>query len=164
MILFRLKCSKEHEFEGWFRDNAAYDRQHAKGVIECPACGDTAVEKAPMAPRLGRSRGSQAERIERAEQAKAEAAPADTPPAPQQQSDRPPTPAEMRVMLREMRKQVESNCDYVGPKFAEEARRIHRGEGRARGIYGEATPAESEKLADEGIEIASIPWVPLSDA
>jgi len=63
-----------------------------------------------------------------------------------------------------MRKQVESNCDYVGPKFAEEARRIHRGEGRARGIYGEATPAESEKLADEGIEIASIPWVPLSDA
>ena len=167
MILFRLRCSKEHEFEGWFRDNAAYDRQHAKGVIECPVCGDTAVEKAPMAPRLGRSRGERAERIERAaraEEAKAETSPAGAPPTPQQKPDRPPTPAEMRAMLREMRKQVETHCDYVGPQFAEEARRIHRGEGPARGIYGEATPDESKKLADEGIEVASIPWVPLSDA
>jgi hypothetical protein len=162
MILFRLRCSKEHEFEGWFRDNAAYDRQHAKAAIECPVCGDTAVEKAPMAPRLGRSRGERAEPAERAARPETPAAT----PAPQspQMPDRPPSPAEMRVMLREMRKQVESNCDYVGPQFAEEARRIHRGEGRTRGIYGEATPAESKKLADEGIDVACIPWVPLSDA
>ena len=154
MILFRLRCSKEHEFEGWFRDNAAYDRQHAKGAIECPACGDTSVEKAPMAPRLGRSRS---ERVEAPPPEPASAPAAHGP-------ERPPSPAEMRRILREMRKQVETNCDYVGPQFAEEARRIHRGEGRARGIYGEASPAESKKLADEGIEVASIPWIPLSDA
>jgi hypothetical protein len=154
MILFRLKCSKEHEFEGWFRDNAAYDRQHAKGVIECPVCGDTAVEKAPMAPHLGRSRGERPE-------APPPAVPTTARPGA---SDRPPGPADMRRMLREMRQQVELHCDYVGPQFADEARRIHRGEGRARGIYGEATPTESRKLAEEGIEVASIPWIPLSDA
>ncbi len=156
MILFRLRCSKEHEFEGWFRDNAGYDRQHAQGEIECPVCGDTSVEKAPMAPRLGRPK---AERQE----APPAAAPVPVPQAPEAPQT-PPPPAEMRRMLREMRKHIESQCDYVGPQFAEEARRIHRGEGRARGIYGEATPAESEKLADEGIEVACIPWVPVSDA
>ncbi len=162
MILFRLRCFKGHEFEGWFRDNAAYDRQHARAAIECPVCGDTSVEKAPMAPRLGRSRGERSEHAERAE--RPEVAQAASAPQPTKMPDRPPSPGEMRVMLREMRKQVESNCDYVGPQFAEEARRIHRGEGRARGIYGEATKAESEKLADEGIDVACIPWVPLSDA
>ena len=66
-------------------------------------------------------------------------------------------------MLQEMRQHVEANCDYVGPRFAEEARRIHRGEADARGIYGEATDTESQELADEGIEVARIP-VPPSDA
>ena len=174
MILFRLRCSKGHEFEGWFRDNAAYDRQHARAAIECSVCGDTSVEKAPMAPRLGRSRGERSEHAARSEHAersehttraeRPDAAQGAPGPQPPKMPDRPPSPGEMRVMLREMRKQVESNCDYVGPQFAEEARRIHRGEGRARGIYGEATKEESEKLADEGIDVACIPWVPLSDA
>ena len=136
MIVFKLRCSADHEFEAWFRDNAAYDQQHAKGAITCPECGDAAVEKAPMAPRLGRSR-----------------------PEP-----RPPSPAELRRALQQVRHHVETNCDYVGPAFAEEARRMHRGESEKRGIYGEATPAESKSLADEGIEVACIPWVPPNDA
>ncbi len=70
----------------------------------------------------------------------------------------------MRRALQELRKQVETHCDYVGPRFADEARAIHRGEAPSRGIYGEATKAESKKLADEGIEVASIPWVPPTDA
>ncbi|HUH83915.1 MAG TPA: DUF1178 family protein [Stellaceae bacterium] len=135
MILFKLRCSAEHEFEAWFRDGAAYERQTARGEIACPECGNSAIEKAPMAPRLARA-GNAA----------------------------PPSPEEMRRMLQQMRKHVEANCDYVGPRFADEARRIHRGEADARGIYGEATDTESQELADEGIEVARIPWVPPSDA
>jgi hypothetical protein len=135
MILFRLKCASDHEFEGWFRDNDAFDRQQASGDLACPVCGDNSVEKALMAPRLGRSKKSA-----------------------------PPSPAEMRRALQELRKQVETHCDYVGPAFADEARKIHRGETAPRSIYGEATTVESRALADEGIEVASIPWVPPNDA
>jgi hypothetical protein len=139
MILFTLRCAEAHEFEAWFRDGATYERQAARGLIACPVCGDSAIEKAPMAPRLGRSAGA-----------------TETP--------APPSPEQLRHMLQQLRRQVESNCDYVGERFAEEARRIHHGESEARGIYGEATEEESSALADEGIEVARIPWVPPSDA
>jgi hypothetical protein len=158
MILFKLKCAAEHEFEGWFRDNAAYDRQAAKHLIACPDCGSTAVTKAPMAPRLGRSRA--AEPTSSPESSRPQEAPRPPPAAP----DRPPTPAELRRAMQILRKHVEANCEHVGPRFADEARRIHRGEAAARGIYGDATPAESKALAEEGIEIAAVPWVPTSDA
>ena len=78
--------------------------------------------------------------------------------------DRPPTPAEFRRALQVLRSYVETNCENVGKGFADEARRIHKGEAKARGIYGDATPAEAEKLAEEGIEVAAIPWVPTNDA
>jgi hypothetical protein len=139
MILFKLKCSAEHEFEGWFRDGATYERQAKRGLISCPTCGDTAIEKAPMAPRLARS-----------------AAPEQAPP--------PPSPEQLHRMLQRLRRHVETTCDYVGERFAEEARRIHHGEADARGIYGEASDNESQALADEGIEVARLPWVPASDA
>jgi len=150
MILFKLRCSANHEFDGWFRDNAAFDRQQARGQIACPVCGENEIEKAPMAPRLGRSRGETPEPRPAGDVAERE--------------KRPPTPAEMRRALQEMRRRVEAHCEHVGPRFADEARRIHRGEAKERGIYGDATPAESEKLAEEGIEIAAIPWLPLNDA
>lgn len=138
MILFKLKCSAEHEFEGWFRDGATYERQAKRGLISCPTCGDAAIEKAPMAPRLARS-----------------AAPEQAPPPP---------PEQLHRMLQRLRRHVERTCDYVGERFAEEARRIHHGEADARGIYGEASDDESQALADEGIEVARVPWVPASDA
>jgi hypothetical protein len=137
MILFKLKCSGDHEFEGWFRDGATYERQAKRGLITCPSCGNTAIEKAPMAPRLGRSA---------------------------RQETAPPSPDQLRCMLQQLRRHVETTCDYVGDRFAEEARRIHHGDADARGIYGEASDAESRSLADEGIEVAPLPWVSASDA
>jgi hypothetical protein len=136
MILFMLRCSKDHEFEAWFRDGEAYAAQHEAGEISCPLCGDTAVEKAVMSPRLGRSR---------------EVTPATA-------------IAQMRAALFELRHQIETRCDYVGPRFAEEARRIHYGETDPRGIYGEATDTESRELADEGIKFGQIPWIPPTDS
>lgn len=137
MILFKLRCAAEHEFEAWFRDGATYERQAGRGLIACPECGDAAIEKAPMAPRVARAAAGQ--------------------PAP-------PSPEQLRHMLQQLRRHVESNCDYVGERFADEARRIHRGEAEARGIYGESTEEESDALAEEGIEVARVPWVPPGDA
>jgi hypothetical protein len=72
-------------------------------------------------------------------------------------------PDHVRAMLQRLRAQVERDCDYVGAEFADEARRIHKGESDARGIYGETSPDEAEALAEEGIEVAKIPWVPRAD-
>ena len=72
-------------------------------------------------------------------------------------------PDQLRALLQRMRAEVERNCDYVGPDFAAEARRIHNGESEARGIYGEATDAEAEALDADGVQVARIPWVPRAD-
>jgi hypothetical protein len=136
MIRFSLRCAKGHEFEAWFRNGEGYEAQQARGEIACAECGDTNIEKALMAPSIGRSR---------------EVGP-------------PMSPAQLRAALIELRRQVETNCDYVGEQFAEEARKIHYGEIDAHGIYGEATEAESRELAEEGIKFGRIPWLAPSDA
>jgi hypothetical protein len=160
MIVFTLRCRDGHEFETWFRDSAAYERQARRGLVACPDCGSTEVEKAVMAPRLGRSTKSDPAPRE----AQSAAAPEKSVPPAAAEPDRPPTPAEFRRALQVLRNYVETNCENVGKGFAEEARRIHKGEAKARGIYGDATPAEAEKLAEDGVEIAAIPWVPSNDA
>ena len=72
-------------------------------------------------------------------------------------------PDHVRAMLQRLRSEVERNCDYVGPEFAQEARRIHTGESERRGIYGEATDAEAEALGEDGVRVARIPWVPRAE-
>ena len=136
MILFALRCAHGHEFEAWFRDGDGFEAQQNAGEIACPDCSDTSVEKAVMAPRLGRSR---------------ESVPA-------------MSPAQFRTALVELRRQIETNCDYVGNRFAEEARRIHYGEIDAHSIYGEASEDQSQELADEGISFGRIPWIPTTDS
>jgi hypothetical protein len=73
-------------------------------------------------------------------------------------------PDAMRAVLQKLRAEVERNCDYIGTDFADEARRIHKGEAAPRPIYGEATPEQAEILAEEGVEVARIPWVPRADS
>lgn len=163
MIRFSLRCTNAHEFESWFQDSAGFDRMAAAGLVECPLCGDAQVTKALMAPAIRKTRGMKG----RAE------APAATPPAapPAPAPANPeagrvaagPLPAQMLALLQRMRAEVEKSCDYVGPNFAEEARRIHEGEAEARGIYGEASEADTEALREDGIEVARLPWVPRSD-
>ena len=163
MIRYELRCDQAHEFDGWFKDSAAFDKLAAAGLVECPHCGPTKVAKrlmAPAIPKKGRP----------ARNAKPVAPPA-PPPAPPANAEAPAPaiaagalPAELRAMLRQLRQEVEKNCDYVGKDFAEEARKIHHGEAEARGIFGEASDADAEALREEGIDIACIPWVPPSDA
>jgi hypothetical protein len=136
MILFTLRCAGGHEFEGWFRDGDTFEAQQKAGEIACPECGDIAIEKAVMAPRLGRSRNDNRAAVD---------------------------PVKLRALI-ELRRQVEANCDYVGERFAEEARRIHYGEVDPHGIYGEASEEETRELTEEGIKFGRIPWVSPSDS
>jgi hypothetical protein len=141
MILFDLKCGEGHVFEAWFRNSGAYDAQAAANEIACPLCGDSRIAKAPMAPRIGKSR-QDVEKTETAALRRAEV---------------------MRELV-ELRRKVEEKCDYVGDRFAEEARRIHYGEIEKRDIYGEATETETTELKEEGIVVERIPWVPTTNS
>jgi hypothetical protein len=153
MIHYDLRCSHDHGFDGWFKDSAAFEKQARRGLVECPQCGDAKIERALMTPAV----------------AKRQALPVPMPPPaqpaapPQAMAAAGALPDHMRAMLQRMRAEVEKHCDYVGPQFAEEARKIHRGESDKRGIYGEASPEQAEALSEEGIEIAQIPWVPRAD-
>lgn len=137
MIVFDLKCQKDHVFEAWFKDSKAFDTQSKAGKVVCPICGNKKVAKALMAPNI----------VGAKQKAGAEA----------------DIQAKVMQVLAQLRDQVEKNCDYVGDKFADEARKIHYGETDKRGIYGEASDEEAEALAEEGIEFGRLPWLPRTD-
>jgi hypothetical protein len=157
MIRYRLKCDRRHEFEAWFADSAAYDRQAKRREIVCPRCGTTRVEKAPMAPAIARRT------VKRKRAAKpAEPAASAQPAAAQAQAEthRLAAHGELAAAMRKMRAEIEAKSEYVGPRFPEEARKIHYEEAPARGIYGEATTEEAQALAEEGIEFFPLPPLP----
>ena len=158
MILYRLRCAKGHEFDSWFKDSKTYERQEKKSLIGCAVCGSSKVERAIMAPRIGK-KGSDEAPIE------VPAAPAAAPAAPSAEQQQMAAlarhmPKELREALLKVRAEVEKNCEHVGDKFAEEARKIHYGESDRRGIYGETSDEEAEALAEEGIEFGRLPWIP----
>ncbi len=157
MIHYQLRCSAEHSFDGWFRDSEAFDGQAKRGLLTCPVCGASELSRALMAPAVSKPRPAPVP-------AERPAPPAQAQPGAGQPVAGGALPDQMRAMLQRMRAEIERRCDYVGDDFAEEARRIHRGEATERGIYGEATPEQAERLADEGIEVAQIPWVPRADS
>jgi hypothetical protein len=159
MIHYQLCCDAEHEFDGWFKDSDNFDRQAARKLVSCPVCASTKIRRALMAPGIRKKTGV-APVIEADTHL-----PAPPPASPlSNQKAGGIMPDQVRAALSKLRSEVEKNCDYVGPKFAEEARRIHNGESQPRGIYGESTEAEAEALADDGIGVAQIPWLPRADS
>ena len=134
MIKYTLICAKDHEFEIWFSKSSDFDEQAPKGLIACPYCGSTKVEKGIMAPNVSTSRKKEsiAEKQKQAMQM-------------------------MNKAAARVRKEIEENCDYVGQDFADEARAIHYGEKPERAIYGEASAKDAADLHDEGVEIAPLP-------
>jgi hypothetical protein len=140
MIVYDLACEKGHVFEAWFKDSASYDRQEKKKHLSCAICGSSRVRKAPMAPRIGSGKAE-------SEPVSSEASAAA---AKNEQAD--------------LRRHVEKNADYVGGKFADEARQMHYGEKERRNIYGEASNQDAKELSEEGIEFSRIPWMPKHDS
>jgi hypothetical protein len=140
MIRYNLVCVAGHDFESWFRDATAFDKAAAAQAVSCPQCGTTDVVKALMAPSVATARKREAAALKVAT------------PDPRQVA--------MVEMMRKLREHVTENADYVGDKFAEEARKIHYQEVEARGIYGEASPEEARSLMEEGVEFLPLPVLP----
>jgi hypothetical protein len=147
MIVFDLRCGGAHVFEAWFGSTADYDSQRERGLIACPLCGDTAVQKAVMAPAV--------------------AAKGNRRPDAGQAVARPDGDADQALaMLLALQREMEARSDYVGRNFAVEARAMHEGSTPERSIYGEASPDEVRALADDGVPLLPLPFTPLvrSDA
>ena len=153
MIRYNLRCERGHAFESWFQSSSAYDSQHKRKLVTCPACGSPKVEKAIMAPQLAgtRKRGAPAPAP-----SAVEAAPSPESPAPLMMTQE----RELRAKLKELRDHVVKNADNVGEKFPNEARKMHYGDIEHRPIYGEASPDEARALIDEGVEVMPLPVLP----
>ncbi len=157
MIRYALVCDKSHEFESWFADSAAYDKQTKRKLVTCPHCGSDKVEKAIMAPRLASSQNGQPAIVAPLpNETSSPEAPAE--PAPVAMIS--PQEREVRAKLRELREHLIKNADNVGAKFPEQARKMHYREIEHRSIYGIATPDEAKALAEEGIEFHPLPVLP----
>lgn len=141
MIVFDLKCVGGHVFEAWFGSSRDYEDQRTRGLVQCPLCGSDKIDKAVMAPRVG-AKGNQAQPAE----------------APHAASTDPEAVKAMLAAVAAMQKKLLENSSYVGPRFAEEARAIHEGESEARPIHGQASRAEAEALAADGIEVTPLPF------
>ena len=156
MIRYALICQQGHQFESWFQDSAAYEKQAKRGLVSCPHCGSAKVEKAIMAPRLASTARKRGKPIEAPE-----TAPETTPtPAPAPVAMISPQEQEIRAKLKELRDHLTKNADNVGTKFPEEARKMHYGEIEHRSIYGEASPEEAKELIEEGVELHPLPVLP----
>lgn len=153
MILYRLKCKKGHEFEAWFAGSVAFDKQEKRGLLSCPRCGTNSVSKALMAP-------SVAKRSRRKPAAKTPDNSPATPEAAKPETQRVAAHRELAAAMRKLRAEIEAKSEYVGPRFSEEARKIHHEEAPARGIHGEATADEAKALKEEGIEFYPLPVLP----
>lgn len=140
MKVFNLQCSAHHHFEGWFASEEDYASQIERGLLECPLCADKAVHKLPSAPRLNLGA----------------LAPAAVSTSSQSVAAGPEVRALQAAYLQLARRVVEQTED-VGPRFAEEARKIHYGETEERGIRGQASLEETEALLEEGIGVMPLP-------
>ena len=160
MIRYALRCEHDHTFESWFQNSAAYDKQAKRGLVACPLCGSTKVEKAIMAPRLARTDKTIDVPAQAPTPAAPPAAPVPAPQAPGPVAMISPQEREMRTKLKELRDHLTKNAENVGRKFPEQARKMHYGETEHRSIYGEASPDEAKALHEEGIEFHPLPVLP----
>jgi hypothetical protein len=181
MIRYALVCDKHHEFESWFTNSAAYDKQAKRGLVACPACGSVKVEKAMMTPRLGRSDASRLD-SSRSDSSGPGSSKPDSPPHQESNQETPapqsaetaldaaaapapvammtPQEQEFRQKLRKLRDHIVKNAEDVGQRFPEEARKMHYGETEHRSIYGIASAKDAEDLHEEGIAFSALPVLP----
>lgn len=142
MKVFNLQCGALHRFEGWFASEDDYTSQVERALLECPLCGDKAVQKLPSAPRLNLNAS-------------------ETPAAPAAGDAQTLVAGDAAQALQaawlQMARRIVSQTEDVGPRFAEEARKIHYGESEERGIRGQASREETEALLEEGIAVLPLP-------
>ena len=133
MIKYLLKCNKMHEFESWFSDSKEYEKLKKKNLIECIYCNSKHVEKSIMSPNVVAS--NMEKTINNKEF------------------------VDFKKKLTKIKKYIEKNFEFVGDKFPQEVREIYYDNKKKKNIYGTATLKEKIELEEEGIELATIPWV-----
>ena len=149
MISFSLKCENNHQFEGWFRSSFDYEDQVKKGLISCPTCNNKKISKALMAPAVRSSKKLDKITINQKTNDNFKGS----------EKRFVAGDYDIRQVLRNFRSYVEKNCENVGENFASEARLISKGKTKNRNIYGKVSSKDAEDLKDEGIEVATIPWI-----
>lgn len=145
MIRYALKCKNDHGFESWFQSAEAYDSLTAAGLVVCPECHETSVEKSLMAPQV-RPGGVASDATFSSKGSR----------QPMANSSDP----DLTAAIRKLREHVEKNSDYVGDRFAREARAMHDGEAPARSIYGEVCADDARKLMEDGVPAVPLPFIP----
>ena len=137
MIKYNLTCKCGESFESWFLNSSKFDYLSKKKIIKCIYCGSSSVKKSVMAPNLP-SKSNKIVKKTKLEK-------------------------NIKKQLLDVRRYIEKNCKDVGENFPQEARSIHYDKKTSQGIYGKATPEETSELLEEGIEVATIPWINKSE-
>ena len=134
MIKYTLHCSNFHQFDSWFSSSKDFDKLNDAKLLSCELCGDTSISKSVMAPSVKTKKDKVIKGALLQDTVK------------------------RNNLIKELREKVEKSCDYVGDKFAEEARAMHDGESPERSIYGKTTNQEAKLLLEEGIPVMPLPW------
>ncbi len=144
MKVLDLHCAQGHAFEGWFGSEADFQSQLARDLVQCPLCGSSEIRKGLSAPRLnlGASPGPVAPRASEGGAAVANPSPSML-----------PGEAALQAAWLRMARHIVAHTEDVGPRFAQEARRMHHGEAEERGIRGQASAQEAAQLLEEGIAV-----------
>ena len=135
MIKYTLQCKNLHKFESWFRTSDDYEKLNYKKMLSCEICGSKSISKSLMSPSVSSKENKQSKEI------------LDTVPSKEQK------------LIKQLKKEVEKNCEYVGDNFEKEARAIHYGDSPERSIYGKTTIKEAKSLYEDGIPVTPLPWV-----
>ena len=136
MIKYNLKCSNNHEFESWFSNSSEFENLNKKKLLECIYCSSKIIEKSIMAPMISNSKNKENRLNEINRNLKNE-----------------------KKELQQLRKYIEKNFEYVGKDFSRKVREVFYDKKSKKAIYGTTTPGERKELAEEGIDLVSIPWI-----
>lgn len=154
MKVLDLQCAHQHGFEGWFASEDDYAGQLARGLLSCPLCGDTHIQKMLSAPRLNLRAGRESTALAAPE------APASAPRPSGGAAELPAPSLQHQAQWLQAMRQVLANTEDVGERFADQARAMHHGDAEPRRIRGHATPQVAMELLEEGIEVLPLPVVP----
>ena len=136
MIKYNLKCQNDHEFESWFSNSKEFEKLNKKGLLECIFCSSKKINKSIMAPSILNLK----EKDDQIEITNKDL-------------------KDEKNKLLNLRKYIEKNFDFVGKDFGKKVREAYYDKKNKKAIYGTTTPKEREELAEEGIDLLSIPWV-----
>ncbi len=149
MIKFSLSCDKNHIFDSWFESNKAFETLNSKGLLTCPMCDSTQINKNIMAPNIVAKEKSTTKECMALEKTK--------------KIDLQEPLSKYEETLQKMKKEIEKNSEYVGKKFVEQARLMYQSDTKKKSIHGEASLKEAKELVDEGIPVLPLPWPIITD-